>query len=242
MKRLAIVALVILAVGLTTQEAQAQLYGEGFGDLYLVNDVAADPWDSATATCNDNATDPIPAFQAFTWYLVVHVDFADIGLGNQNGSNGLQAWEAGVSIPDEITVTGSTFNPPGSVNVGQPPADPNDSNWIVGTGVIVTAASTPIQLVTYNGLLLADATNLEITILAAEPSSFTSVGGPGEVPGWVEWNETGECASHCLRQFARWDVCETSFVVNYDEAGETCESRCIVATESTSWGGLKSRF
>jgi hypothetical protein len=160
MKRIAIVALVLLAGGLTTHEAQAQIYGQSFGEIYLVNDVAADPM---TANCNDNATDPINPFQQFSWFLVVKIDFEDIGLGNQNGSNGIQAWEASVSIPDEITVTGSTFNPPGSVNVGVP-GDPNDSNWIVGTGVIITAASTPIEVVSYNGLLLAAATNLELVI------------------------------------------------------------------------------
>lgn len=244
MKRLAIVALVLLAVGVTTQQAQAQIYGEAFGSLYMVNDVAADPFDIPTATCNDNATNPIPPFQAFTWYLTVSVDFADIGMGNQNSSNGLGGYEAYVSIPDEITVTGSTFTPPGSINVGTPPADPNDSNWIVGTGALVSAVSTPIQIVTYNALLFAAATNLELSLQGASPSSFTQPGGPGVVPGWLEWNPTGECQNNqpCLRPFGNWDICETTFMINYDVAGKTCESRCIIATETSSWGSLKARF
>jgi hypothetical protein len=243
MQRLALAALLLAALLFQWVLAHADIYGVGFGDIYLTYDPGADPFDDPWSNCNNEETDPIPPFQEFTWYLVVAIDFADIGLDNQNSANGLQAWEAGVYIADEITVIGSTLHPSTSVNVGQPPPnDPNDSNWIVGTGGLVSAMSTPYAVVEYQGMLLTEATDLEVLVQSAEPSSFTGTGGPGPVPGWVEFEATGECDDACLRQFEVWDTCHTTLMINYTP--EPCECRCYGCwpTEETSWGAIKARF
>jgi len=218
-------------------------YGEGGVSRYirLVYDVDS-TWQDVHAGCNEYATDPIRSFTEFPWYLLVEIDFRDIGLGDQNASNGIQAWEAYVSISDEITVIREVVQPPGSLNVGiRPPREVNDSNWIVVTGTLIPADSTPFVLVEYTGLLLSDATDLHVDLAGAEPSSFTGTGGPGPVPGWVEFHPTGECDNECLRPFARWDHC-TGLTVNTTHP-YGCECVCICDPVSpTSWGALKARF
>ena len=180
------------------------------------------------------------------FFLVVQIDFAHIGLPSENDDNGLQAWEALVHIPDEIVITSVTLLPPGSINVGQATADPNDTNFIVGTPQIVTAASTPFTLVKYEAFLAADLTDLFIEISPARPTSFAPF-GRGPAPGWVEWNPTGECGEReCLRPFAGWEFCHSALAVNYTEDGP-CGCRCGLlgcgeATTRTTWGALKARF
>jgi hypothetical protein len=244
MKRLAIAALAVLALGMGSMPAAAQQFADAFGDLYITTDVAVDPWDlelGPTSICID---DPgVPAFSTLNFFLVIKLDFADIGQEGQNVSNGFGGYEAQVTIPADLTITARTKQPPSSINVGNDATD----NWIVGTGIVITASTTPYAVVEYNSILLAAAQDLSLTLGPSDPSSFDVAGGPGPVPGWLEGVPTGDCVSgtgsarKCLRAFERWDQCENTFFINYTGDGG-CAERCIVATKDTSWGALKSKF
>ncbi len=165
--------------------ALAQSFGLPLGDLY------------PTFVENDRvSTADVPAFTPFDWYLVTEFSFEDVGISGQDFVNGMGGWEARIDIDPNIIVTQQTLQPISSINVGILP------NWIVGTGSLVAAASTPFTLVRFSGLLVSfDIEDLVVDLGAPVPSSFDVLGGPGPVPGWVEWVASGECADPCLRPF-----------------------------------------
>jgi hypothetical protein len=220
----------------------AQIYGEALGDLYLTTDLGLDPFDPVRgpiATCID---DPgLPAFETLGFFLVIALDFADVGQPEWNATHGLRGWEARVHIPQELTIIARTVRP-------RPcPLDMclND-NFIVGIGITILAASTPYAVVEYDGILLQNAQDVRLTLGASTPSSFDSQGGPGPVPGWLEGPATGDCLSdgepvECLRPFRRWQGCANQLVLNYTGEGG-CAQRCAMATNSTTWSSVKSRY
>lgn len=81
-----------------------------------------------------------PPNTPFEFYLVIEIDFADIGRGEQNSFNGIQAWEAQISFPPELHLLSETLLPARSINVG----DRTDAvfDYVVGTGERVPAGST----------------------------------------------------------------------------------------------------
>lgn len=241
MRRLALPA-VAIALATMPRPAAAQLFADAFGDLYLTRDLSADPFDpmdGPSSTCIGDP--PLQPFETLSFFLAVRLDFSAIGHPELNVSNGLRGWETKVDIPAQLTITSRTMQPPTSINVG----DESINNWIVGTGTNVVANATPYAVVEYSGLLLAAAENLELRLGPSQPSSFPGTGA-GSPPGWLEALPTGDCLNNnnpteCLRPFARWSLCESTFVINYTE-DRTCLLRCAEATESGTWGALKSRF
>ena len=140
--------------------AVAQPFAEGFGILYVTTDIAADPFDPLenVAACID---DPgLPPFVPIEFFVVVDLDFADIGPPELNAVNGLSGWEARVNVPEELVITACPVNPhrPGPLN--------GCANFIVGTGITIVADSMPFALVEYTGILLAEAKNLFVTLTA----------------------------------------------------------------------------
>jgi opacity protein-like surface antigen len=198
MKKLAIAALVLLAMSAIGSPAAAQSIGADCGDIFL-------------SAANDSYVDKVEVgtFTNFNWYLVVELDYADVGLPDQQAANGLKGWECSVDVPATITVLNRTLQPETSLNIGQ------DDNWIIGTGQNVRAINTPFAVVAYTALLLSAQENLHLTLAGTTPSSFVPA-----VPGWVEFNPTGECTfadgspKPCLRAFANDNVGEGDFWIN----------------------------
>jgi hypothetical protein len=246
MKRAIVLALALAAWGLGPPYAAAQQFADAFGDIYLTTDVSVSPWDVDLGPGTTCIEDPgVPPFSTLNFFLVVHLDFADIGQGGQNLSNGFRGYETKVDVPPQLTITARTKQPPTSINVG----DDATNNWIVGTGITITAGQTPYAVVEYNSILLSAAQDLTLSLGPSDPSSFDVAGGPGPVPGWLEGLPTGECVNssgsprECLRAFGRWDGCENTFVINY--TGRLgCACRCFVceATQEATWGSVKSRY
>jgi len=135
------------------------------GNLYL--SFAPDQQDAVLA-----GVEPLVPFN---WYVVAEIDFGDLGRPEDNTTNGLLGWEANLNVPPEITVTSRTMAPPGALDIGT-----GDDNWIVAWSACVLANQTPYALVTYEAMLASAAVNVEVTLDAASPSSFT----PPE-PGWI---------------------------------------------------------
>ncbi len=241
MNRLAIAALAMLCLaGMSAPVAAQTGFGQPFGEIYFAFDVQ-----DRNSTCVEaGSPDAIPTFVPFDFFLVVNVNFEAIGQGQQNATNGIDAWEVRVITPPEITLAGQVLNPSTSINVGGP------GDWIVGTGGLITAASMPFAVVNYSGILLQDVPDLEFSMSIPSPSSFDVTGGPGAFPGWLEENGIGgECINNCLRPFTGWDGTQTNangrdgcaykLVVN---KSTPCD--CVIATATTneSWGAVKSRF
>ena len=65
----------------------------------------------------EDFTRDTPPFNVFDFYLVMHVDFAEVGRGGENPTNGVSAWETGVNIPPELSILGRQLFPPGSFSV-----------------------------------------------------------------------------------------------------------------------------
>lgn len=242
MRRLALPA-VAVALATLPLPAGAQLFGDAFGDLYLTRDLSADPFDPVDGPSSTCIGDPqLEPFETLGFFLAVRLDFSAIGHPELNASNGFRGWETKIDIPAQLTITSRTLQPPTSINVG----DESINNWIVGTGTNILANATPYAVVEYSGLLLAAAQDLVLRLDPSQPSSFPENDGAGSPPGWLEAVPTGDCLNNdnpteCLRPFSRWDLCESTFVINYSE-DRTCLLRCAEATESTNWGALKSRF
>jgi len=224
MRSMAKATLVLLALGFFAAPLQAQmLEGQALGDAYLSFDQAA--YVPVTEA-------PIPAFQSFNWFLVFEIDYTDIGLPEAtNAGNGLKGWEFGVTVPASITVTNRVLAPTTSLNLGGP------DDWIVGTGQLVAANSTPFAVVTYTGLLLADASDVVVDYKDVSISSFDPVAA-----GWNEFANTNECFrisggnqvfQACLRKF----VNVNRMVINC-----VAEPECNIPIEEHSWGSVKSRF
>jgi uncharacterized repeat protein (TIGR01451 family) len=105
-------------------------------------------------------------YQIFTFYLIVEIDFGDIGEPGWNSTHGLNGWEAAVVLPPELIVLGHVLHPASSVNVG------TQNNWLVGTGDCITANQTPYTVLEYQAMLIAPANDLVIRLEPPSPSSF----------------------------------------------------------------------
>jgi hypothetical protein len=233
-----IVAIVLcLASGLCPNFAKAQAYGDSLGRIYLTRDPSVDPWDTLwnwEATCID---DPgLAPFTPLEFYLVIHVDYADLGRPELNATHGFDAWEGRVYIPSQLTVLERTLQTPSLF----PP--PTEDNWIVYLADPVIAASTPVAVVKYKVVLLEAARNLWLRIGPPDPPNMIPF-----APGWRENVPSGECAEDdepvpCVRPFREWDGCLYDLVINYAGFGG-CACRCICdPVQKSSWGAVKSRF
>lgn len=150
--------------------------------------------------------DPLVAFPLF---LVTDVDFEAVPF-----LSGIKSWEAGVQVPAGITVTDVVYLTSGPIDIGIGP-----TNFVVGTGECVTAASMPKALVRLDCLLLAPASDLEVRIGPASPSSLD----PADAPAWAGCGSAGGI----------WPYPDT--------AGVTVNP-IIPATGASSWGAVKAGF
>jgi len=215
MKRLAIGALAVFTLAAFAGTADAQL-GSQFGELYF-----STTQDGTGANFNEN----LAAFAQFDIFVIADIDFADDNRGGQNLTNGLTGWEAEFNVPAAITVLGRELNPPSAVNVG------SGDNFIVGTGTLFTADSTPVFLVKYQGGLFVQEppVDLVITVGPATPNS-ENTGGPN-------WLESATAGTGEIHEFAdTW--MDARFVVNCSE-DIACNE---VATRDESFGSVKARF
>jgi hypothetical protein len=154
----------------------------------------------------------------FSWYVVAEVDFTDIGDPDRNGTDGVLGWETCIEVPPEITITGREVLRPGFNGADASCAE----NWIVVLEGCLWAEDTPQAVVRYQGRLDAEATNVEVSLAPASPSSIE-----GEVPGWFVCLLTGQPTD--VHPFASgW---ETPLVVNER-----------VATGPSTWSAVKRRF
>lgn len=208
MKRLAIGALAVFALAAFAGTAAAQL-GNQFGEIYF---------STLEDGTGDDYNEGLEAFAQFDIYVMVDIDFADDGRGGENLTNGLTGWEAEFTVPAEITILGRELRPGTSVNVGQ------GDNFIVGTGGLVSANSTPFAVLRYQGGLFVPVppTDLVITVGPSTPNS-EGTGGPN----WLE-SQSGE-----IHEFADGWMTAT-FTVN-------CTT-CSVSTSDESFGSVKARF
>jgi len=210
-----LVLLLILVV-----PARAQEFGPALGELYL----SFEP-DSRVLVMDH------PAFEQFQFHVLAAIDWGDAGLAAHNGFNGIRGWEASVQVPAELTVVGREVRPASSIDIAN-----GADNYVVGTGQLVDAWAAPVSLVVYTAFLASpDLTDLVVTLGASSPTSFDVPGGPGAVPGWLEFHRSGQCGENrCLRSFA-----ESSgrLVINCRS-----ESECRVATVRRSWGALKASY
>lgn len=203
-------------------------FGRTMGSLYL----SMDPSDNVPFIENQ------PALVEFEFYLMVALDFGDIGKPELNNLDGLAAWEASLDIPEAVTVTRRVTTPL-AINVGK-----GADNWVVGLPEMLAAWTTPAVLVTYTAVLLSEGqSDLVITIHESTPTTFEHPDAPAQGPGWLEWYPIGECefssriaGNGCLRAFERW--AENRLVLNC-----VTEQECTsTVAEGASWGAIKARF
>jgi hypothetical protein len=235
MKRVAIAALALLVLGGTAASSMAQTFGQELGSLYLSRSQTEYQPNLGGAGVNGAPDeDPIASFQNFSFYIVTEIDYADIGLGNQNGAAGLQAWEAAIDLGEAVglTVLSRTMFPGGAGDLGN-----GNDNWVVFLGSQVTALSTPFVLVEYSGGFFGGEppSDILVPIGSSSPSSFNP-----PVPGWNEGVALGECTLNgnpikCLRPYAFTG----RMTIN-------CVTQCLdvnnVSTETPSWGAIKANY
>ena len=219
MKRFAIAALSLLILGTMVTPVLAQFERSDFYDT---------PMGSIYVSKEPNSYNPywqlFPTFTQEFVYVVAEIDFADIGVGAQNVSNGIRAWEGGVTIPEGVNVLGNDWE--GAINLGTGAGD-----YIVGIGTpIITAASTPTPLVTFSFLALAAVETQEMMITASSSPSFPAT--PSSI--WIEeltlngcQNVQNQLPTQC---FFVWEFTGSMWI----SSG--------ITNETESWGGLKSRF
>jgi hypothetical protein len=219
MKRVAIAALVMLVVGMTALPVVAQTtIGQPLGWIYI--------------SANNTTYDPdiqIAPFTPISIYLMLNIDYGYINQAGLNSSVGPFSYEAAVVIPPVFTVTAALIRNK-SLNLG------SDRNLIVGLNPAILANTTPIDLVEYTiGAFTpgADLVDLEFSIAAATPSSFSPA-----VPGMADNTAFGECTFDgnpvkCLRPFAK-----------ISRAVSNCSADCVVPmpVEHNSWSALKGNF
>lgn len=219
MKRIAIATVTLLVIAGMSGVAQAQV-GSALGSLY----VSSEP-DRYNGILQEAPASPTQ----FSFYLVAEIDYADLDLAAQNASNGMQAWEAQVTIPASLLVANGlgTYFPATSLNIFSAASPPN-YNYTVATTQNVLAEATPVALVTYNVILFVPtgpgfANAIEITV-----GQHNSASEGLQVPSWGEIGPANaECGGPCIRPFA--------------ETGNLLISS-VVDTETESWGGLKAQF
>ena len=217
MKPIAIVALTLLIAAAVAAPAHAQIYQGGpLGALYATTNAASYVGELGN----------IPLATPFTFYLVIDIDFADIGAPEQNSSNGLLAWDGRVTAPAGLTIIGNTVSPASSVDIGTKSAPTYD--YIVGTGQLVQVGA-PVPVVTFQALLLAPTTD-NIIVRVGRPA----LGSIPDAPAWGEAVALNGCesspgrATQCLFAFAE----TRNLVLNSGE----------IDNDETSFGSLKSRF
>lgn len=223
MRRTSIAALVMLVVGLSALPVHSQTtgFGEPLGWIYLSDDNT------------DYSPDiVIPAFVPFKIYLMANLSYTYIGEPGLDASTGIQAFEASIDIPGlggEVVIQDAVIRNE-SVNIG------GTTNVIAGLYPAILAEQTPIDLVDYTLLLLAEGLqDVVLTIGPSTPSSFTPA-----APGFSENTDIGECLNpvtgqgiECKRRFARVD----GAVIN-------CYNECPILdpTEKKSWGEIKAHY
>ncbi len=213
MKRVAIAALVLLALGATAAPTLAQS-GEG-APLGFIGV-------SASNTMHDRYVDVQPSIP-FTFYVWAKVDFGQIGQPTQNTSNGLKGWEAQVSIPAEMFVLSTTLEPTNALNFGDVPGE-----FIIGTGALVRA-DTGVALATIQALVTSAVTDLTLSLSGTSPSSVDPA-----APMWLEWLDVNGCTlpgggpTNCKRPF--------------DNVGDMKINWTGVPVQQTSFGTLKAGY
>lgn len=216
--RILIAVLLVLASPLPALSQDG--LGPELGELHL----SFDPVQRVTTA------DQVP-FDQFQFHVLASLDWGDVGLPGLNGFNGLRGWEASVVVPPELTVVGREILPATSIDIGN-----GGDNYVVGTGKLVDASGDPAVLVVYTGLLTSPGlTDLVVSLGGSQPSSFDDPGGPGVVPGWLEFYVSGQCGDlRCLRPFAD---ASSRLVINCQASPE-----CAVAVVRRSWGSVKAGF
>jgi hypothetical protein len=101
----------------------------------------------------------VAPFATFTFYVAT----SDL-------DGDLSGYEFRLLAPLQVTLLGATPIPASSLNLGSAPA-----NWIVGVGSCLDATQAR-AIVQVTGMLMADLVNVELRLVAAQPSS---VGGSG---------------------------------------------------------------
>lgn len=219
MKRFAIAALSLLILGTMVTPVLAQLdqvnfYQTPMGSIY----VSKEP---------DSYVPHWQLYLPFTVgqkvYVVADVDFADIGAASQNLSNGIRAWEGGVTLPPAVNVISHIVV--GGIDLGSGPGD-----YIVGMGNPVLASSTPLPLVTYEFFATSPIETFEMQITESSAPSFPVLNSSI----WLEQLTLNGCQNTV-------SLLPTQCFFVWEFMGSMMISSGIT-TESESWGGLKTRF
>ncbi len=221
MKRVAIVALVMLTVTLSAASvfAQGSTPGQTMGILSVSG--------NGTAYMPNITVVPGTPFDLF---ILAELDYGDIGRPSLNASTGLRAWEAGLTIPSSFLIAQATIRNV-ALNLGTPP----NTDFLVGLTTAIIANTTPIDLVQYSIVFFGGAapTDLLLELGQASQSSFNP-----PAAGFNDNIDVGECinlatggGTECLRPFA---VVRPA-VVN-------CVNNCITPVETPSWGAIKANF
>lgn len=166
--------------------------------------------------------DEIPPFSITTFFVVADLDFDDVGAPEQNGLNGIQAWEGQIRFPFGLTLMSAEFV---GTNAGV-----SDSDFLVDVGLpVLLANSTPRALATFTVVAHFEIQpNSKIELLPSENPLARGV------LGWREALDSNGCSSpetgaavECFRPFAQ--VGNLTFVLQG-------------ATEEGSWTAVKEMF
>lgn len=214
MKRFAIAVLAVFIAAAVAMPAQAQdnqLYPDRVGSLYLSAEEGS--YVSSLTTGGAN----------FTVYLVADIDFADVGDAGQNLSNGIGAWEAAVTLPDNPGLFLLTTIYTQAVDVGN--KDTNVKNFIVGTGTTLSVGQ-PTTLVTFN---LLETTPLGPTAMTLGPAT------PASYAGEVVWREAAALNGCDLNGADEKCIFRFAFLGSLSLNGG-------VDNDADSFGSMKARF
>jgi hypothetical protein len=173
----------------------------------------------------------IPGFSSADVFVLIDLDYADIGRAELNVSTGILAWEGEFLIPPEFAILSKIVRNH-SLSVIE-----HSTNLIVGLSPVITAAETPTDLVHYRIGYFAGPdppVDVWVTLGPSSPSSFDS-----ESPGFNDNVDVGECTRasdgtpvSCLRPFAA----VFGAVIN-------CRTTCFwVPIETPSWSALKASY
>jgi len=220
MKRIAIAALALIAVSVMALPATAQvnLADERLGSLYV-----SGAEDRQVTTIDGNVVAVNIPFDVF---VVADIDFADIGAGDQNLTNGISAWEGAFTVPAPLLVISEVFFPAGALNFGSVSGSVRE--YIIGTGSTLTVGG-PTKLIQWS-VLLSGAPGLEFddTITVAPVAAPST---PGEVV-WVEDAPLNGCEVNGN---------PAGCIFRFESLGDLRVTTAISGDDS-SFGALKSRF
>jgi hypothetical protein len=218
MKRFAIAALSLFILGAAASSALAQtersdVYDTPLGSIYV----------SQFPDSYYPYYQLFPLFSPQNVYIVADIDFGQIGGASQNLTNGIRAWEGGLTVPPGITILSATVTQQ-AINLGQGNAD-----YIVGVGpAIITADSTPRPLVTLSLFAQAAVPPFTMEITPASTATFDGLSI------WFEELSLNGC------QNIQSGLPTPCFFL-WETIGSMVLSTQI-AVEEESWGGLKTRF